>query len=177
MAHFHPTADAPFPQPHHDHASCRHQALQRAEDLCARQGARLTQIRREVLDLLWSDHRPVSAYDLLHRLNADGRKAAPPVVYRALDFLIEHGLAHRLNSLNAFIGCAHIGGEHGAQFFICRDCGQVAETRVAAIDAAIQAAGAALGFRVQAPVVEVEGVCPACAADHGPESDQESGHE
>ena len=155
--------DVPFPRPHHDHDHCRHDALRRAEDVCARQGARLTQARREVLDLLWADHRPVSAYDLLHRLNADGRKAAPPVVYRALDFLIEHGLAHRLNSLNAFIGCAHIGGEHGAQFFICRECGQVAETRSPDIDSAIRAAGADLGFRVQAPVVEVEGICPACS--------------
>lgn len=158
----------------HDHAQCRRDALNKAEEQCRQHGARLTDIRRKVLDILWDDHRPISAYDILHRLNAQSaidsphsKPAAPPVVYRALDFLITHGLAHKLTSLNAFIGSAHPGRQHGAQFFICRSCHTVAEVRSARIGQEISAAAAMLGFEVQAPVVEVEGLCPACRPVHG----------
>jgi Fur family zinc uptake transcriptional regulator len=120
-----------------------------------------------VLDILWQDHRPLSAYHILDRLNSGahgdrGRPAAPPTVYRALDFLVAEGLAHRLASLNAYVGCPRPEAAHGAQFFICRVCGAVAEVRDEAVSRDIAGAGAALGFTVVAPVVEVQGVCPNC---------------
>jgi len=155
-------ASSPFPDPAHDHAACRAGALDRAEALCARRKVRLTDLRRSVLAVLWEDHRPISAYDILHRLNADGGKVAPPAVYRALDFLIGQGLAHRIDSLNAFVGCPTPERAHGAQFFICRQCQTVAEVRDTAIAGGISAAADRLGFTVSAPVVEVTGLCPAC---------------
>lgn len=166
-----PPYSVAFPAADHDHNQCRHNALSKAEEQCHKHGARLTDIRRKVLEILWDDHRPISAYDILHRLNAQAqaenptaKPAAPPVVYRALDFLMAQGLAHKLASLNAFVGSAHPDRPQGAQFFICRVCHAVAEVRSLRIHDEITAAAESLGFEVQAPVVEVEGLCPACRA-------------
>lgn len=161
------TAEA-FPAETHDHDACRAEALRRAEDLCAARGERLTPLRRQVLEILWHDHTPLSAYDVLGRLNAGPRAddalrpAAPPTVYRALEFLVGQGLAHRLASLNAYIGCPHPEKPHGAQFFICRRCHAVAEVEDGTLGRDIERVGAGLGFVVDAPVVEVEGLCPHC---------------
>ena len=89
----------------HDHAQCIDAALDKAADLCSRRGARLTKLRRRVLELVWQGHAAVKAYDLLGALDRGAGAAKPPTVYRALDFLIAHGLVHRLESLNAFVGC------------------------------------------------------------------------
>jgi zinc transport system ATP-binding protein len=100
-----------------------HSALAEADALCTRQGLRLTALRRRVLELVWQSHKPLGAYDILAVLSEqDGRRAAPPTVYRALDFLLENGLVHRIASLNAFIGCSHPEHAHQGQFLICREC-------------------------------------------------------
>lgn len=158
-----------FPAADHDHSHCRSRALTDAEALCKGKGVRLTEARRRVLALLWADHCPVSAYEILGRLNEELRAAdphakvlAPPAVYRALDFLISHGLAHKLTSLNAYVGCSHPGRDHGAQFFICQSCRAVAEVRVDAISAEIDQAARGLGFQARARWVEVEGLCAPC---------------
>lgn len=162
-----PTDDAPaFPEHSHDHGQCRVEAVRRAETLCTQRGARFTEARRRVLMLLWEDHRPISAYDILHRLNAtagpDSRQLAPQAVYRALEFLIEQGLAHRIESLNAFVGCSCPERPHGAQFFLCHACGTVAEVGDDSITRGIAQAASLIGFSVGAPVIEVSGLCPHC---------------
>src|SRR3954463_11395636 len=102
--------------------------LDHATQICEAKGARLTDLRREVLGLILDADAPTGAYDLLDRLRATRDGAAPPTVYRALDFLLEHGLIHKLERLSAFVGCiAHEEGDHAAQFLICRSCGKVAE--------------------------------------------------
>jgi Fur family zinc uptake transcriptional regulator len=163
-----------FPAADHDHEHCRSQALQDADTLCKGRGLRLTEARRRVLELLWADHCPVSAYEILDRLNEQLREAdphakllAPPAVYRALDFLMSHGFAHKLTSLNAYVGCSHPGRDHGAQFYICRSCRAVAEVRADAISEQINQAAVGLGFQVQSRWVEVEGLCAACQAPAG----------
>ena len=120
------TAQA-FPPSHHDHDDCISTALRAAERVCRDKGLRFTGIRRRVLELVWASHRPIGAYEILDKLNRQGRKAAPPTVYRALEFLIEAELVHRLDSLNAFIGCPDPGSSHAGQFLICRRCRSVAE--------------------------------------------------
>jgi Fur family zinc uptake transcriptional regulator len=97
-------------------------ALRGAERLCTTQGLRLTPIRRRVLELIWQSHRPSGAYEILGQLAAEGRKPSPPTVYLALGFLLAHGLAHRVSSRNAFVGCDHPGEEHMAQIFLCDHC-------------------------------------------------------
>ncbi|MVW74195.1 zinc uptake transcriptional repressor Zur [Pseudomonas xionganensis] len=147
----------------HDHSHCVHHALAEAEHICARQGLRLTALRKRVLELVWASHKPLGAYDILAVLSeADGRRAAPPTVYRALDFLLEHGLVHRIASLNAFIGCSHPEHAHQGQFLICRSCHAAIELEQAAISEAIVAGAAGVGFAVEGQTVEVIGLCAGC---------------
>ena len=146
----------------HDHVTCVETALAAASAICAKRGARLTPLRRRVLELIWRSHAPVGAYDLLRALAAVQPGAAPPTVYRALDFLLAHGLVHRIESLNAFVGCAHPQKSHGGQFLICGDCGAAAEVHDPRVDAAIGRRAAELGFSVSRQMVEVQGLCPPC---------------
>lgn len=166
---------APFQTERHDHSSCRRDALARAEDICLRKGLRLTELRRRVLELVWSGHEPVRAYDLLDQLRGERRGAAPPTVYRALDFLQEHGFVHKIESLNAYVGCAEPADRHGGQFLICRRCKAVAELDDPAIHDTVQRRAEASGFVVQGQVIEVTGLCPRCAAD--PAAPQPHAHE
>ena len=114
--------------PDHDHAACITDALADAERFCRQRGLRLTPTRRRVLEIVWRGHEPVKAYDILDALNRAGRRTAPPTVYRALDFLLEASLAHRIDSLNAFVGCPLASGEHTAQLLVCSRCETVRST-------------------------------------------------
>lgn len=156
-------SDTPLACHPHDHSRCVAGALAAADRVCRRDGARLTTLRRRVLELVWQSHQPLGAYDILGRLSIeDGRRAAPPTVYRALDFLLEHGLIHRIASQNAFVGCNQPDQAHQGCFLICRQCQTAIELRQPAIDAAIGAAAATVGFAVEGQTVEVTGLCAAC---------------
>jgi Fur family zinc uptake transcriptional regulator len=146
----------------HDHGACIDAALDRAGELCARRGARLTRLRRRVLELVWQGHAAVKAYDLLAALDRKGGAAKPPTIYRALDFLMAQGLVHRLESLNAYVGCAQPEAPHDGKFLICEACGQVSEFDAPAIQSAIATQAADLGFAVGQQMVEVHGVCRGC---------------
>lgn len=139
--------------------------LDEAASACARDGLRFTDLRRETLALVLDAAGPIGAYDLLDRLRRTRRNAAPPTVYRALDFLLAQGLIHRVERLNAFIGCVDAGQHaHPVQFLICRGCGAVAELEDPAISQAIDRAASAQGFRPARTTIEVEGTCAACDA-------------
>lgn len=146
----------------HDHAHCASDALARAEAICAAQGARLTPVRRRVLEILLEQHRALGAYDVLNRLAAEGFGNQPPVAYRALDFLVEQGFAHRIQRLNAFTACMHTGEAHQPVFLICRNCAVVAEADAAPVRAALDKAAGDLGFAIERTTVEALGLCPAC---------------
>ena len=147
----------------HDHSHCVHTALTEADVLCAQKGLRLTALRRRVLELVWQSHKPLGAYDILAVLSElDGRRAAPPTVYRALDFLLENGLVHRIASLNAFIGCSHPEHAHQGQFLICRNCHAAIELEQKSISDAIVSSALDVGFTVEGQTVEVVGLCSGC---------------
>ena len=147
----------------HDHSRCVSHALAEAEGLCARQGLRLTALRKRVLELVWQSHKPLGAYDILGVLSEeDGRRAAPPTVYRALDFLLENGLVHRIASLNAFVGCNHPGIAHQGQFLICRNCQTAIELEQPSISQAIVESAKSVGFVVEGQTVEIVGLCASC---------------
>ncbi|MDH3704028.1 MAG: transcriptional repressor [Alphaproteobacteria bacterium] len=162
----------PFPDRSHNHKHCIDEAFSRAERLCADRGLRLTTLRRAVLKIIWEGHHPAGAYDILDRLKEQGRSAAPMTVYRTLDFLMEHGLVHRLASRNAFVGCDHPGDRHRGQFLMCRDCGMVAEMADPRITAAIHTTAASTGFAIETPVVEVTGLCGDCVDNAGSSPDE-----
>jgi len=152
----------------HDHDHCQSDALDRAVEICAKRGARLTDLRCQVLQLIWAGHKPLGAYEILASLKESRGNAAPPTVYRALDFLLNHGLIHRIESLNAYVGCATPELAHGGQFLICRTCGATAELNDHRIDAAISERSAAAGFRIESCTIEVDGICPHCQKTNEP---------
>lgn len=154
----------PFRDHAHDHASCVDDALAQAELNCARRGVRLTRIRRRVLELIWRRHEPVKAYDLLDQLRDEHRSAAPPTVYRALDFLLAEGLIHRIESLNAYVGCGDPSHPHRGQFLICQRCNAVAELNDSDISNLLGGKARQMGFRVNWQTIEINGICPSCLA-------------
>lgn len=156
------TAEDPFAAPGHDHRRCQSSALETAEAVCRRVGARLTPQRRRVLELIWSSHAPVGAYELLERLREEGVSAAPPTVYRALEFLQQLGLVHRIESLNAYVGCPMPAAGHRTQFLICETCGNAAELDDAGIAEAVESAARRAGFAARHGTVELFGTCPDC---------------
>ena len=146
----------------HDHDRCIAAAMATAIRVCKRRGVRLTALRQRVLELVWSSHKPLGAYAILEVLHADGRSAAPPTVYRALEFLQGQGLVHRIASLNAFVGCSDPLDLHAGQFLICRNCGCAAELNDRNIETTICNSAHHLGFFVQHQIIEVIGLCPHC---------------
>jgi Fur family zinc uptake transcriptional regulator len=154
-----------FHAPGHDHARCEADALAEAEELCAGRGLRLTPLRRQVLNTLVSAHRPFGAYEIMDRLAEQGPRPAPITVYRALDFLLDAGLVHRIASRNAFIACIR---DHDAAesviFLICESCGRAGEASSASVRETLNAAAAAAGFTPKMPVIEVIGLCVHCRA-------------
>ncbi len=151
----------------HDHRRCQRERMSDVAELCAARQLRLTARRRQVLEILLASHQPLGAYDILAEINrADGgRRVAPPIVYRALEYLLDAGLVHRIESRNAFVFCAHPGHRSQAQFLICRDCERVAELE--SRDDRLLAAASRLGFAVDHSVVEITGVCAECQKNAG----------
>ncbi|NNU81162.1 transcriptional repressor [Halovulum dunhuangense] len=146
----------------HDHARCTRTALSAVEAACRARGLRLTPARARVMEILLEQHRAMGAYEILDRLRAEGMAAQPPVAYRALDFLVGNGFAHRIERLNAFIACVHPEADHDAAFMICRNCETVAEAPREAASGMLGDAARAAGFAIERTVVEAEGLCPAC---------------
>ncbi len=146
----------------HDHTACTREVMDEAERICARTGARLTPVRKRTLEILLEGHRALGAYEVLERLSAEGFGHQPPVAYRALDFLVEQGLVHRVRRLNAFTACVHPGTRHAPLFLICRACDAVVEAPGQAIRAAAEQTARAHGFQIERLNVEALGLCPAC---------------
>lgn len=143
----------------HDHGRCIAAALSAAEAACAAHDLRLTPVRRRTLEILLEAHEALGAYDVLARLDSDGFGSKPPVAYRALSFLVDAGLAHRIERLNAFVACTHPGVDHDPAFMICNRCGTVAEGEAGS---ALQTSAIAAGFQIERTVLEAEGICPTC---------------
>lgn len=147
----------------HDHHRCLKAALAQAKNRCSARKARLTPIRESVLHLLWQSHRPLGAYKIIEQLSAaSGKRVLPPTVYRALDFLLELGLIHRLATLNAYIGCPFPDSVHSDYFLLCRECGSVAECSAENVNKAIVSTAERAGFLVESQTVEILGLCTPC---------------
>lgn len=160
-----------FPAPGHDHNRCSTDAMAAAEARCVERGRRLTPLRRDVLAALLVSHQPLGAYEIMERLAPNGPRPAPITVYRALEFLRENGLVHRIESRNAFIACVHTHAVGDlVVFLICECCGTVGEASSAQLAAKLKSAARAAGFTPKSPVIEISGVCTHCgqrATDDG----------
>lgn len=157
-----PLAQTIFPAPGHDHDRCTRAAIAHAEAQCATRAQRFTPMRRQVLQTLLSSHKPLGAYEIIERLTKKTRPA-PISVYRALDFLRENGLVHRIESRNAFVACVHDhAGDDLVVFLICERCGAVGEAPGGTAAAALAAASRAAGFAPKSPLIEIPGICAHC---------------
>lgn len=147
----------------HNHNRCIHSALRYAQQHCQQQGVRLTKLRYQVLELIWQSHKPLGAYALIGMLSKRNQKVvAPPTVYRALDFLLEQGLIHRIATLNAYIGCDALTPHCQRHFLICQHCHTTVELNDPELETAIQGAARASGFAIREESLEVAGLCPNC---------------
>jgi Fur family zinc uptake transcriptional regulator len=146
----------------HDHQGCIDTAIALAERLCAERGVRFTPLRRRVLELIWSNHESVKAYDLLDELKPFDKSAKPATVYRTLDFLLEQGLIHRIESLNAFVGCRHPERQHELLLLICERCHQVDERPALELVAAAAREIEATRFTAHRQSFEIRGLCASC---------------
>jgi Fur family transcriptional regulator, zinc uptake regulator len=154
-----------FPAPNHDHQRCASEAIAYAEAQCAARAQRLTPLRRQVLEALLASHSPLGAYEIIERMADKNGRPAPITVYRALDFLRDNGLVHRIESRNAFVACAHNhSGDDLVVFLICERCGAVGEGPGRAVAAALKSASRAAGFSPKSPLIEIAGICSHCRA-------------
>lgn len=148
----------------HDHGACIDRAVATAAEICAARGLNLTPSRRRVLEIVWRAHEPIGAYDILAELAKERAKAAPPTVYRALEFLMGAGLVHRIDSLNAFLGCDAPRKLHVAQFLVCRGCHRVVEIDDPSLNRVLAEKSRAAGFRIEPTSLEIKGLCADCGA-------------
>lgn len=146
----------------HNHTTCVADAIATAELVCTERKERFTELRKKVLQLVWANHKPVKAYDLLQQLADVHERPAPPTVYRALDFLQELGLVHKIQSMNAYLGCGDPQRTHQGQFLICERCGTVAELDDDSLSKRIDHNAKKIGFKVNLETIEVIGLCKSC---------------
>lgn len=152
-----------FPDPNHDHGRCAEDAFSHAEKVCTGRGQKFTPIRRQVLGALLSSHRPLGAYEVIDELAKTMPRPAPITVYRALDFLMDNGLVHRIESRNAFLACAHNHDETAVvAFLICETCGSVGEIPAAPLAQSFNEAARGTSFAPKLSVVEITGTCAHC---------------
>src|SRR5271154_2700243 len=153
------TATKPaFPAPDHDHDRCAADAIHHAERVCEQRAQKFPPIRRQVLQALLSSHRPLGAYEVIDELARSMPRPAPITVYRALDFLMENGLVHRIESRNAFLACAHDHDEAAmVAFLICERCGLVGEVPAAPIAQSLNTSARSTGFTPRMSIVEITG--------------------
>ena len=152
----------------HNHDSCIENAIEIAESMCAENGLRFTRIRKRVLELVWNNHQAIKAYDILEMLQQEDASAKPPTAYRALDFLLEHGFIHRIESINAYIGCPHPEHAHNFQLLICKQCGLVKEMDKPELATMLDNYVEEFEFEQFSQVIEVQGLCRECSRKSKP---------
>lgn len=140
------------------------QQLANAEKLCKQRQKRFTPIRKQVLELLLQAQRGLKAYELLDLIKEIQPNAAPPTVYRALDFLMEEGLIHRLDAINAWTACVDVAGEPHDLLVVCTQCGAVAELRAPQLSKQITDCIIQAGFALSSPETELRALCLNCTS-------------
>ena len=144
------------------HKSCIKKALIEAKIICDQRGVKLTKLRETVLKLIWKNHSYVKAYDLLEDLKKIDSSAKPPTIYRSLEFLLENGFIHKIQSLNAFVGCSHPNEHNKCYFLICKECQNIEECHSENINEFVQSTSSNNNFSPNQVTLEISGVCQEC---------------
>ncbi len=136
------------------------------EQICATRGVRLTSQRKQVFQLICASPKASSAYELLEQLKVTEPQAKPPTVYRALDFLLEQGFIHRVESTNSFIQCCSCNAhKHYSHLLICDKCSNVIELQDDSLVALLASNAEKHGFTITNHVLESHGICQSCSSD------------
>ena len=138
------------------------EALKKAEIICNKKGVKLTKLRKKVLTLILKNHGYVKAYDLLNDLKKNDASAKPPTVYRSLDFLMEHGFIHKIQSLNAFVGCSHPDEHEDCYFLICKECKNIEECCSNKVKKVLTSTSGKNNFSPNQVTLEITGICQDC---------------
>ena len=154
--------DSKILQGQHNHRSCVAHALQAAEKICSKNGERLTTIRKHVLELICSSHKAIGAYELLDLFRQHDPNAKPVTIYRALDFLMQVGLVHKIESLNAFIACLQAEVQHKSVILICDQCKNAYEIDATPVYESLFALSESVQFKPQCLTLELHGLCVSC---------------
>ncbi len=139
------------------------EALKKAEIICNKKGVKLTKLRQKVLTLILKNHGYVKAYDLLNDLKKNDASAKPPTVYRSLDFLMEHGFIHKIQSLNAFVGCSHPDEHEDCYFLICKECKNIEECCSNSVKKVLTSTSGKNNFSPNQVTLEITGICQDCS--------------
>tara|TARA_Y100000992_G_C21040222_1_gene384562 strand:- start:15 stop:470 length:456 start_codon:yes stop_codon:yes gene_type:complete len=139
------------------------EALKKAENICNKKGVNLTKLRQKVLTLILKNHGYVKAYDLLNDLKKSDASAKPPTVYRSLDFLMEHGFIHKIQSLNAFVGCSHPDEHEDCYFLICKECKNIEECCSNKVKKVLTSTSGKNNFSPNQVTLEITGICQDCS--------------
>ena len=123
---------------------------------------KLTPIRQSVFDILQKESSPIGAYDILDMLKKSKDNAVPMTVYRALDFLIENNLIHKVENLNAYMVCGHPSHNHICQLIICENCGKTIESCDSELGKLVTSKAEAAGFKISRATLEIAAVCSPC---------------
>jgi len=145
--------------------TCQHSIaaqVHKARQFCEEKGARFTLLREKIYALLLEQQGAVGAYELLDTLKITESNAKPATVYRTLDFLLEFGLIHKIESTNAFVACHHFDCNHPVQFLICDTCGDVKEIQSEGVKDTLDKQAQTVGFRIVNQTIEAHGICAAC---------------
>lgn len=146
-----------------NHENCISTTINQVEKICAENGLRFTKIRKAVLEIIWESHRPIKAYDILTKISNINYSEKPPTVYRALDFLMENGFVHKINSLNSYVGCSHPNEHSDCYFIICSICNEVQECCDSTITKTIKKILNKNTFKHDYIALEVNGQCNYCS--------------
>jgi Fur family zinc uptake transcriptional regulator len=147
----------------HDHVRCINAAINRAHEICDNANVRLTSTREAILKLLWQSHQPLGAYQLQQQLTkVSDKPIAPPTIYRAIEFLTDLGLVHRIPSLNAYVGCPFPNSDHSNIFLICESCKTVAEIADNRVNTLLEGLSDKANFKPKSQTIELFGLCPNC---------------
>ena len=144
------------------HKTCINEAMKKAEIICNEKGIKLTKLRQRVLRLIWKSHSCVKAYDLLAQLKKIDSSAQPPTIYRSLDFLIENGFIHKIQSLNAYVGCSHPEEHKECYFLICNSCQNIEECCSEQINKVVTSTSGKSHFQPNQVTLEIAGTCQEC---------------
>ena len=137
--------------------------IEKIETLCKKRGIKLTTQRRTVLDIMLTANKAMSAYDLLDLLKLSEPQAKPPTIYRALEFLLEQGFIHKVESSNSYIICPHFQDpEHISILFICDKCQQIIEKHSQDIEHQFKQLAQQRDFLIKHSVLEIHGFCQQC---------------